>query len=191
METEEYWKKYVDLWNAESDRFWIRSNIYLIVNGGLLVVITGLSKIPLFSLIVSIFGVIFAAIWHQTNTISKHYVSRWKVLIEECETEMKDKFGFTKRLSSIKQQSPIYKNIGASTTHMLIVIKLLIIIWAFFTILSCVQILKCGPFGDKPKKRIFEKQSISMFYNSHSITNKYAQVLQSYEDWKASMAADK
>lgn len=163
METEEYWKKYVDLWNAESDRFWIRSNVYLVVNGGLLVAIIGLSKIPLFSLIVSIFGVVFTVIWHQTNKISKHYVSRWKVLIEECENEMKDQFGFIKRLPIIKQQSNVYKNTKASTTHMLFVIKLLIVIWAFFVILFCIQIYKFGAFGDRFPK-IMEDHKTSVNY---------------------------
>jgi len=160
METEEYWKKYVDLWNSESDRFWVRSNIYLIVNGGLLAVTTGLSKIPLFSLIVSLFGVIFAIIWHQTNRISKHYVARWKVLIGECEEEMNDKHGFTGRLSELKKTSDKYKDLNASTTHMLIIIKLLIMIWCLFSILFCFQIYKDGAFGDKKQNNKIEHHYI-------------------------------
>lgn len=140
MRTEEYWKKYVDLWNAESDRFWMRSNIYLVVNGGLLILITGLSKIPLFSLIVCLFGIGFACVWHQTNVISKHYVSRWKVLIEECEKEMGGLHGFTKKLADLKRDDPSIKNIKASTTHMLHVIKMLIAIWVIFALLFLIQI---------------------------------------------------
>ena len=162
MEAEEYWKKYVDLWNSESDRFWVRSNIYLIVNGGLLAVITGLSKIPLFSLIISFFGVIFAVVWHQTNKISKHYVARWKILIGECEQEMNDRFGFTERLSELKRSSNKYKNLNASTSHMLIIIKLLIIIWCLFSILFGFQIYKDGAFGDKSKTNKIEYHYIYM-----------------------------
>lgn len=139
----EIWKTYVSIWDSETNRFWVRSNIFLLVNGALLTVVTGLSKIPLISLVICFFGATLAFLWLQTNKIGKHYVDRWKTLIWDCEKGLDKDISFTERLDTLKSASK-YHNLRSSTHYMSIVIKILVIIWLFLGVVFAIQLKEEG-----------------------------------------------
>ena len=79
----------LDAHDDESDRFWTRNNIFLLINSGLLVTATSAIETPQLKIIVSIFGIYFSLIWVQVNKKGAYYVHRWRPVIEEFENVLK------------------------------------------------------------------------------------------------------
>ncbi|MEL6643317.1 MAG: hypothetical protein AAFQ79_05225 [Pseudomonadota bacterium] len=76
----------IDRQEKESDRFWARSNIMLLVQGALISFYIGLQgKDSLFGIITVLEGILLAVIWLGVLAKGKSYVSRWDAVIRSIE----------------------------------------------------------------------------------------------------------
>ncbi len=78
----------LSLWNSECDRFWTRSNIFLIVNGALLTAFAAFSSDIFARGTLATVGLYTSIIWLLLNKKSAHYVSRWRPVLEALELRL-------------------------------------------------------------------------------------------------------
>lgn len=79
---------YIAIWDREADRFWVRSNLMLLVNGALLGVVTGAQTPSALKLFLCAFGVYFSIHWLLVNGKGAYYVGRWRPAIEKYERSL-------------------------------------------------------------------------------------------------------
>ncbi|MFC1486025.1 hypothetical protein ACFL55_03255 [Candidatus Latescibacterota bacterium] len=135
----EKWKALLDIWDREADRFWARSNIFLIVNGALLVAVTSFSESHFVGFAISLFGVLFVRIWIKVNTIGKYYLDRWKVLMIRLEDKWDDKI--IGELSQIALDDPRATRFKSSTTYMLYALYLIMALWILILLYEGYQLI--------------------------------------------------
>ncbi len=80
------WVQVSNLWDKEADRFWTRNNILLLVNGGLIALLSTIKLLEVI-LLISVFGILLSILWMWINTISKYYLNRWKPILKSFEKE--------------------------------------------------------------------------------------------------------
>lgn len=121
------WQSVMEIWDREADRFWTRSNIFLIVNGALLLAVTSFASQPMLGVIVSVFGLLFVRIWMYVNRIGKYYVDRWRMLLEQLEEPWEHKL--VGQLDELEEQSEVASRLHASTTYMYYALRLMFFLW--------------------------------------------------------------
>ena len=92
MNIPEEYKIAIERQEKESDRYWKRSNIMLLVQGALISFFIGLdNKDGVFGILTCIEGFTLAVIWLAVLSKGKRYISRWDYVIrhieKKCETE--------------------------------------------------------------------------------------------------------
>lgn len=76
------------VWDKEADRFWVRSNLMLLVNGALLGAVAAANQPAITKIVFGVFGLFFSWSWLLLNNKSGYYVSRWRPVIEQYEKHM-------------------------------------------------------------------------------------------------------
>ena len=100
---------YVGVWDREADRFWVRNNLLLLVNGALLS-IAATADVPRgLRLVLCGFGVYFSLHWVLINAKGGHYVSRWRPAIEAYEASLSKRPIFQGMpLSTVRPDSEVF-----------------------------------------------------------------------------------
>lgn len=128
------WIQVSNLWDKEADRFWTRNNILLLVNGGLIALLSTIKVLEVI-LIISILGILLSILWLWINTISKYYLNRWKPILVEIE-----KTWPVKPISQIDDEHnthPIPLNYEATSTYMRWTICTLGVFWVI-VLIACL-----------------------------------------------------
>lgn len=83
-----------ELLEKESDRYWNRSNIMLLIQGALLALFGGVSGKGAFTeATVCIQGIIFSVLWYGVVHKGSLYVQRWDRVVMDIETQLKSTLG--------------------------------------------------------------------------------------------------
>lgn len=121
------WQSLLQIWDNEADRFWTRNNIFLVVNGALLIAVTSFSKEPFIAAAISVFGMIFVVLWTRVNRIGKFYVDRWRMLLEELEKPWEHLL--VSKISQLAKQHRVASKHRSSTTYMRRALWLMFFLW--------------------------------------------------------------
>lgn len=81
----ELWRAVANLRESESDRFWSRNNVLLVVNGGLLVLLARVDLDVILGMLTAFLGLVLASIWLRVNRVGKQYVDRWEPILLKLE----------------------------------------------------------------------------------------------------------
>ncbi len=133
---ERVWEGIINIWDKEADRFWMRNNVFLTINGAILLFITSFSKDNLIAIIVSIFGMVLCGIWLDVNIIGKYYLDRWKTPLKQIEKQW-----HIKPLHIIEEKSrtdPIPNEYKSSSKYMTWLIKLFMFFWTFILLYKVI-----------------------------------------------------
>lgn len=112
------WQSICEMWDAEANRFWMRNNIFILVNSGLIAVQTSLNTGFTIKSLLAIVGIIFVSIWIQINRLGKFYLDRWKHIATCIEDKLE--MGI---ISALPSKKP------ASTKKFEIVLWVFLIVW--------------------------------------------------------------
>jgi len=83
-----------DLMEKESDRYWNRSNIMLLIQGALIALYGGVyEKSLLLSIAIAIQGCVFSVFWYGIVHKGSLYVKRWDSVIYDMENQLRKKLG--------------------------------------------------------------------------------------------------
>lgn len=83
-----------DLMEKESDRYWNRSNIMLLIQGALIALYGGIyEKSALLSIAVATQGCIFSIFWYGIVHKGSLYVRRWDSVIYDMEIQLRGRVG--------------------------------------------------------------------------------------------------
>lgn len=86
-----YYQSLISSWNNESTRHWNRHNVFLVVNAGLIAIITSLD-IPL-KIGATIFGLLLSLLWIVVNIQGRFWQNRFYYKLAGLETELtRDKY---------------------------------------------------------------------------------------------------
>ncbi|MEW5859995.1 MAG: hypothetical protein AB1861_21845 [Cyanobacteriota bacterium] len=85
----------VGIWDKEADRFWLRNNLFLLINGGLLAAFTTIPGASGAKFVISLFGIYFSALWALVNKKGAYYVHRWRPAIENFESILRHDMALT------------------------------------------------------------------------------------------------
>lgn len=131
----EVWKAAMDMWNAEADRYWMRSNIFLLLNGGLLVIVTiFVTNVTMRTLIVTL-AAILAYLWMRVSERGKFYMDRWKPILIQLEKQI------SIEIIGVLPGSPERKTVRASTTYMRYAIFVFLLMYCVLLGISLVSIM--------------------------------------------------
>ena len=133
------WEALLQLWDKEMDRFWTRSNIFLVVNGALLVAVTSFTSLSIIGAAVSLFGMIFISIWIKVNRIGKYYVDRWKYFLQEIEIEWDKKI--VGNLDKMTRESAYASRYRSTTRYMLITLRIMFFLWLVIFVQFIIQFI--------------------------------------------------
>ena len=100
----------VAVWDKEADRFWVRSNLLLIVNGALFGLITASSTPQILRASGCLFGLYFSFYWLLMNDKGGYYVGRWRPVIEAYEQKLRQRLTFhdlPMPLSTVRSDSEV------------------------------------------------------------------------------------
>lgn len=127
-----FWRTCMQIWDSECNRFWVRSNVFLIFNGILITFLTTRSNTSFLTIFGSLSGLIISIIWYRVNVKGKWYIDRWRPVIIEIEKNLN--IAVFQKLRSISAISD--KKIKPSTTQMKYAIITFGIIYSIFLIIS-------------------------------------------------------
>lgn len=154
----EKWKTIVEIWDKEADRYWMRNNIFLIVNSALLIVISSSVQNFLLCMIVSIFGIIFSFYWYRINLMGKYYLDRWKFILDKL--EINDDINiFGVELQKIQKSFKEPMKYKATSTYMRYVNFLFAIMWFILFIFYIISIINPFLFTDITPELIIPNQT--------------------------------
>ena len=122
------WQTCLQLWDNEANRFWTRSNIFLIINGVLITFLSSKTLSNTFLMMSSVSGIILCLIWLKVNSKGTWYIKRWRPIIIDIEEQI-DIEVFQKLRN---QEDP--SRLKASTTYMRYGIILFITYFSFLLI---------------------------------------------------------
>lgn len=139
------WSSVSALWDKEADRFWSRNNIFLMVNGG--IILFTLSSISgktthLFALISTLLGVCLAYIWLRVNKVGKYYLDRWKPILKKIERDCI--FKPIEAIDEASERDVIPQKCYSSTEYMEFFI---IILGVFWIVLFFIALLTLHSFS--------------------------------------------
>jgi hypothetical protein len=80
----EFYRIALETRNLEISLFWQRSNYFLVLSTAIAVGVFSLSN-PLFSIVLSGFGIVISLLWFRINLGSKFWQSRWEQRLREVE----------------------------------------------------------------------------------------------------------
>ena len=135
MKRYENYIKAMELLENESDRFWARNNVFLLVQGAMIAFYSKANMGSLFSALISIEGLFLALIWIGVLVKGAKYVGRWDDVVREIESKLvaeSDSFIGLKKLNDISkaQEKPfILKFLNKRTT---LLIRYFIVSLVFF-----------------------------------------------------------
>ncbi len=131
---EHVWAAIMQTWDKEADRFWTRNNVFLTINGAMLVFVTSFSTDLKINLLVTIFGMIFCIIWMRVNQIGKYYLDRWKEPLKKIELDWHIKP--ITRINELATEHPLPLKLKSSSKYMIILIKYFVSFWALLFLLN-------------------------------------------------------
>ena len=134
------WEISMQMWDDEADRFWSRNNIFILLNGGFIALITVFSPEAFIKCVISVLGITFAYIWIRVNERGVFYLDRWKPVIEELEKHTR--IPVIKKLPSYKKT-----NQPSSTTYMKYGIFIFLIIYCILLVISLRELLSTLDFS--------------------------------------------
>ena len=139
--------KALELLERESDRFWMRNNVFLLVQGAMIAFYSKAPPDALFNLLVSIEGLFLAALWIGVLTQGANYVRRWDDVVRELEARLEalfgDKFVGLKRLNDIAKSREKPGNIRLLDKRTTVLIRYFIIsLLIFWEILVIYHLTK-------------------------------------------------
>ena len=104
MASFEYYKIAVDLHNSESQRYWERNNVFILVNGAFLAFLgTDIIEEKVDRLVICSIGFLFSYMWILILRQGKDLIERWRKVIHKYEDEndeIRDVFHTADRLSA-------------------------------------------------------------------------------------------
>jgi hypothetical protein len=131
----------------ESDRYWTRSNVLLLVQGALISFYTNIDdKRTLFAVAVAIQGLFLAIIWLGVIKKGKNYVERWDNVIghiEQQEQAKQDQSNLAYPLNTLNNVAkrdekparlPLYRQ--STTTLMKYAIASVVVFWSLMIVLA-------------------------------------------------------
>ena len=127
------WLKLIELWTAETDRYWSRNNVFLLINGGLIAILTTQNSSDTVAFLVSLVAVFICTIWYRVNAIGKYYLDRWKGPIKAVEKEWPIKPITDVSLSSSTDDTP--KKYRSSSKYMQLIVRGAVISWGLLAII--------------------------------------------------------
>jgi hypothetical protein len=86
----------VSVWDNEADRFWMRNNILLVLNGALFGFATTSNIAWQLRIFGCLLGIYVSLCWILLNAKGSYYVYRWRPAIEAIEVEIGKRPGFEK-----------------------------------------------------------------------------------------------
>ena len=136
MKLFENYNKALDLLENESDRFWARNNVFLLVQGAMIAFYAKANLGNLFSLLVSIEGFFLALIWIGVLVKGAQYVARWDNVVREIEIKLEaesNEFVGLKKLNDMSKSNerPLFVKFFNKRTTLLIryFIYSLVVFW--------------------------------------------------------------
>jgi hypothetical protein len=133
----------------ESDRYWTRSNVLLLVQGALISFYTNIDdKRTLFAIAVALQGLFLAVVWLGVIKKGKSYVSRWDSVIahiEECEGSKGSESRLSYPLNELNwvakrqektERLPLYRQ--STTTLMKYAIASVAMFWSLMIVLALI-----------------------------------------------------
>jgi len=85
----------MDSWNRESDRFWSRNNLFLLINAALLTAISTFAQPSLISLAIAVLGIYFTGVWILVSKKGAYYVRRWRPVLERIEKQLQSDYSLS------------------------------------------------------------------------------------------------
>ena len=144
MKLPEEYKLATDLLEKEADRYWNRSNIMLLIQGGLLALYGGVfGKGLLIEIAVCLQGLIFAVLWFGIVHKGGLYVNRWDRVVMDIEVKLKQKF--QTEFFAIRHMNDAGKSYenrsgfirwGRTTSMMKMTIVTIVVFWLFIGLSS-------------------------------------------------------
>lgn len=153
MKLDEQYRLAIELLENESDRFWARNNIFLLIQAAFISLYASIIKdTEFYSVLLALQGFIIAFIWLGVLRKGATYVSRWDKVVRNIEMKMlSDKrrisfLGLKKLNDSVKnkENSPIWPiSIVNKRTTLLITyfIYSLLLFWIVIILVSTARIL--------------------------------------------------
>ena len=140
----------LDLVERESDRFWARNNVFLLVQGAMIAFYSKANTGLTFGMLVSAEGFFLALIWIGVLRKGAHYVSRWDKVAREIERRLEERNGSDfiglKRLNDLAkaEESPAQVRFLNRRTTILIryFIVSLLIFWLLLIICNVVAAVR-------------------------------------------------
>jgi hypothetical protein len=139
MALPEEYRLATELLEKESDRYWNRNNIMLLIQGALLALFGGVfGKGAIIEVAVSTMGLIFSILWYGIVYKGSLYVGRWDRVVMDIETRLKERLGaqfFAVR--HMNDAGKVYERRGGlsiwgrTTTMMKFAIVTILVFWLF------------------------------------------------------------
>jgi hypothetical protein len=100
----------LNIWDREADRFWVRNNLLLLVNGVLLGVATAATGPPMLRIASALFGVFLSIQWLMMNAKGGYYVSRWRPIIERMERTFPNSLSPVRPLNDVRPDGEVFSS---------------------------------------------------------------------------------
>jgi hypothetical protein len=81
----EIWAELLGHWDSETNRFWERNNVFLLINGALIALLAQQGLSTFLGVLAAVLGISVGFIWYQMNVMGKYYIDRWKTPLMELE----------------------------------------------------------------------------------------------------------
>lgn len=179
MAIPEEYRLAIERQEQESDRYWTRSNVLLLVQGALISFYTNIEdKRTFFAIAVALQGLFLAVIWLGVIKKGKAYVNRWDSVIGHIEEQERSKGngGLTyplNMLNSVAKREekpdrlPLYRQ--STTTLMKYAIASVVAFWSLMVLLAVFDSDVLAPDEDQANRTVPETTfSVDSLVFSHA-----------------------
>jgi len=166
----DYLQEYIhasDLMEKESDRYWNRSNIMLIIQGALIALYGSVyEKSLLLSIAIAIQGFIFSIFWFGIVHKGSQYVKRWDSVILNIENQLRQKIGndfFALRhmndVARVDEKQGVFSNFSTTRLMKWTILSILI----FWSVMATYTVYKYTIQDSKLNKSISKNAKPKQF----------------------------
>lgn len=127
IEPRELWAELLKHWDSETNRFWARNNVFLVLNGALVALLSKSNLPEIFIIVAAILGMVTGLIWYRINVIGKYYMDRWKEPIHQIEIGWP--ISPVTLIDAIGDRHPTSMRYQSSSTYMQWIVVLAVIGW--------------------------------------------------------------
>lgn len=78
----------VDMYKMEKDQYWVRCNVFLLLNSALLVAFNSDKTQGSILLVIPVMGAILSAAWLMISVHAEYYIKRWREIIRNIEVDL-------------------------------------------------------------------------------------------------------